>query len=859
MTRRPITPPQRAPLKIRPSRHVRIAQDAAPTFAAKFPIAEPPPGVPRSVVAAMDSALSPSFDYAGGYGGDGYGCDAWLGFPYLASLMQRPEYRVIVETRAKEMTREGFELISAAADDETAEERLADLDQALKDFNVLDRLYVAAEHDGAFGGGHIYIDTGATDDPAELATPLVIDKAKIKKGGLKGFRNVEPTWVYPGVYNAVDPLAPDYFKPPQWYVNGKTVHRTRLLTLISREMPDLLKPAYSFRGLALSQMAKPYVDNWLRTRQSVSDLVHSFSVMILKSNIGAALQGASWDDVYGRADEFNALRDNRGTFIIDKDTEDFANVSTPLSGLDSLQAQSQEQLCSVSQTPTVKLLGIQPAGLNASSEGEIRVFYDLISALQEHLFKAPLKTMIECVQLHLWGAIDPDISFRWVPLWQLDDAAMSAVRKSDADTAAVYIESGVLSPEEERLRLANDKNGPWSGIDPDDVPEPPDMGEMDDSGNPAEAVGEPRSIQRSADHALDKEWNEADHPRGQPENAGQFGHGGGGGAPAKIAVKGGAIEGGVSAMHNGKTWSAPGIAPERIKALAIPPAWKDVRISHDPDAALQVAGRDSKGRIQRRYSEAFADTTKAQKFARIAKFETKAPALIGATQAAIEEGSSTAAAVRLMLLTGMRPGSETDTGAEKKAHGATNLRKSHVRVDGNTVHYDFIGKEGVNIKNFVRDATLAKFVSDRLSIADGDRLFNTDEDKARNFIKSVCGGDFKSKDLRTLKANLMARDLIAATEIPQTPKERRAAVNRVGDVVASQLGNTRVMALGSYINPMLFDIWGGADGGAKDANEDAVSEMERGLAGLREWINGVSFVGGVEPEMATADDDDGND
>jgi phage-related protein (TIGR01555 family) len=219
---------------------------------------------------------------------------------------------------------------------------------------------------------------------------------------------------------------------------------------------------------------------------------------VVASNLGAAIMGSPWDTIYSRMDEFNAMRDNRGAMVIDKETEDVKNVSTPLSTLDALQAQAQEQLCSVSRTPTVKLLRIQPTGLNASSDGEIRVYYDDISAMQEHIGSPILKTMLECIQLHIWGKVDPDISFTWKPLWQLDEAAEAVVRKTDADTAAVYIEAGVIDPSEERTRLASAKNGPWAGIDPDDLPEPPDMGEVQvEGGDPAKGLGETKSEERS--------------------------------------------------------------------------------------------------------------------------------------------------------------------------------------------------------------------------------------------------------------------------------------------------------------------------------------------------------------------------
>lgn len=487
-------------MKVRPSGYARAKADpnSAPllTFAQMFPRAPAPPGVPNAALIAMDEALLPSFGFAGNFGYYGEGV-VWPGFPYLAELAQRPEYRMITEVRAKEMTRKGFELTYSGEDEAKAEAKLAELDQACADFCVIEVLREAAEHDGFFGGAQVYIDLGNGDDRAELGKPLVISPAKIPKGALKGFKNIEPMWIYPAAYNSADPLAPHFFKPQQWYVNGKTVHATRLLTMISREVPDILKPAYSFRGLSLSQMAKPYVDNWLRTRQSVSDLLHSFSIIVLASNLQAQIQaGAEWSTVYARVDEFNALRDNRGAFVLDKETEEMINLAVPLGTLDALQAQAQEQMASVSQTPLVKLLGITPAGLGQSSDGEIRVFYDTIHALQEHLLTPSLKIMLECLQLHLWGKMDPDIGHKWVPLWQLDEAGAAAAKKTEADTDAVYIQEGVVSPEEVRRKLISDKNSRYAGLDPDDMPEPPDDGFEEGIGG-GEARAEPAKEQRS--------------------------------------------------------------------------------------------------------------------------------------------------------------------------------------------------------------------------------------------------------------------------------------------------------------------------------------------------------------------------
>ncbi|WP_179287738.1 anti-CBASS protein Acb1 family protein, partial [Enterococcus faecalis] len=126
---------------------------------------------------------------------------------------------------------------------------------------------------------------------------------------------------------------------------------SRFLTFTRHPVPDMLKPAYAFGGQSYTQLAKPYVDNWLRTRQSVSDVTSAFSQMVLATDMGSALTGGTGAELYGRVDMFNRTRDNRGTMVINKDSEELTNVTTPLSGLEALQAQSQEQLSSVARIP----------------------------------------------------------------------------------------------------------------------------------------------------------------------------------------------------------------------------------------------------------------------------------------------------------------------------------------------------------------------------------------------------------------------------------------------------------------------------------------------------------------------------
>lgn len=348
----------------------------------------PAPGVvPADKLASVLAMDATPYDYLSQPGALGGLSGSFPGYPYLAELSQRPEYRKMVSTIADEMVRKWVELKTTGDDDKS--EKIARLAKAMERHKLRDRFRLAMEQDGFFGRGQIYIEvktpsgTLSTDEPSELEAPLFLDSGKIKQGSLVGFRNVEPFWTYPGVYNSSEPLKADFYKPERWFVMGKTVHASRLMMFISRPVPDMLKPAYSFGGLSLTQVAEPYVNNWLRTRNSVGDLVHSFSLSILKTNMASTLSGAADPGLFMRADLFNQLRDNRGLMLVDNDSEEVQKINTPLSGLHELQAQAQEHMASISNIPLVKLTGITPSGLNASSDGEIRVFYDYIASQQQ--------------------------------------------------------------------------------------------------------------------------------------------------------------------------------------------------------------------------------------------------------------------------------------------------------------------------------------------------------------------------------------------------------------------------------------------------------------------------------------------
>ena len=439
-----------------------------PSYSQDFYV--PPKGLACTDVQAKNVIAKDSLYGAGGLGANIYSSSniftgiGFPGFPYLTELTQITEYRDMSERTAAEMCRKWIEFRSTG--DEKRDEEIKIIEAELKRLNVRSLFCEAATKDGWFGRCQIFIDLGSLND-ADLKYPLLLNQFTIKKDSLRNLKIIEPITTYPAAYNSAWPLKQDYYIPSSWWVYGQEVHTTRMLTFISRPLPDLLKPVFNFSGISLSQLAEPYVDYWLSTRDSVGKLLRNFSTSVLSTNMQGVLQGENYETFLMRAQLYNALRDNQGLMLLDKETEEFTKHETSLAGLDKLEAQAQEHMAAVAKTPLVILLGITPSGLNSSDEQGLRIYYDYVADQQEKLFRHNLETLIKVVMLSKFGEIIEDITFDFVSLMSMTEKERALIHKSDAEEAQVYVTLGVVSTTEVRSKLANDPDSGWTNLDVD--------------------------------------------------------------------------------------------------------------------------------------------------------------------------------------------------------------------------------------------------------------------------------------------------------------------------------------------------------------------------------------------------------
>jgi phage-related protein (TIGR01555 family) len=490
------------------SRALKIYNSPATSYKLPFTLGKPQN---NPTVMAMDACINHIIDMCAPEW-QALAVPRFLGYPMLSNIAQDPLIRSGIEVIVDDMTRKFIDLTSKGENDLSTS--IAELESDLQSFQIKSIFNRALATTGYQGGCLVYVDVGELDDE-EKKTPLYLDAATFKKGSFRGLRIIEPINLYPGRYDTLDPTSEDYFNPETWFVLGKEYHRSRFLYFAQNEVPLILKPLYNFFGISLAQQVLEYVQNFTENRRSAQRLLNKFSLTIWRTDMSQFLSGGDCNSLTQRVKYFNAQRSNDGTVLLDKETEEMEQINTPLSGVTDIVSMSLDLAPVILGISKDKYFGDLPKGLNASSEGTNRIYYDKIQSLNEKICYDNVEKVLKILQLNRYGEIDDNISFQFAPLWEMDERERAEINKVKADTAAVYLDRGALSAEEVRGALADNPDSGFSNIDVDDVPETESFADVDlDDRDEAGSV---------FDGAMD-EWDESKHPRA--EN-GQFGNGNG--------------------------------------------------------------------------------------------------------------------------------------------------------------------------------------------------------------------------------------------------------------------------------------------------------------------------------------------
>ncbi len=262
-------------------------------------------------------------------------------------------------------------------------------------------------------------------------------------------------------------------------------------------------------------------------------------------------------------------------------------------------------------------------------------------------------------------------------------------------------------------------------------------------------------------------------------------------------------------------------ALERIGALAVPPAWIEVRISPNARSPLQAIGLDRAGRVQRIYHASFVAKRQRRKYEKVLRFGELLPALRRKTNEDLDsEGlpkqKVLAVVVRLINDLYFRVGSEESV-RRYRTYGVTTLRNRHLEIESHgRLVFKFTGKHHIKHRRILVDEELASLVSDIKSL-NGSKLFQYIDETGRkrpvtprdvnDYIKAATAPEFSAKDFRTWGGSLLAAVNLAEIGCCEDERERKRRVVRAVKSVAEHLGNTPTVCRGSYIHPVVIESY----------------------------------------------------
>jgi DNA topoisomerase-1 len=259
---------------------------------------------------------------------------------------------------------------------------------------------------------------------------------------------------------------------------------------------------------------------------------------------------------------------------------------------------------------------------------------------------------------------------------------------------------------------------------------------------------------------------------------------------------------------------------QRIRSLAIPPAWTDVWICPDPRGHLQATGRDARGRKQYRYHARWREVRDEVKYGRLIAFAQTLPRIRARVEADVKRRGLPrekvlAAVVQLLEKTLIRVGNE-EYARENKSFGLTTMRDQHARVRGGSVRFEFRGKSGIGHAVDLRDARLARIVKACRDLP-GYELFQYIDVNGRRqaigsgdvngYLREISGQDFTAKDFRTWAGTVLAAQALAAVEASTSNADAKRKIAAAVESVAKRLGNTKAVCRKCYIHPAILDAY----------------------------------------------------
>ncbi len=385
----------------------------------------------------------------------------------------------VIDSVAEDMTRAGADITTSEAETE-----LADFRAAFSRLQIWQSLSEGIRWGDLYGGsiGVMQIEGQALD------TPLVPET--VAKGQFKGIV-VFDRWMLNPMMTPTISSGPDMGLPvfyqivsnPQAYdpksqteTGGTKVHHSRVFRHIGIKLPFFQAITEQMWGESVLERLWDRLIMFDNASLSTGQLIDRANLRTVKIEGLRQIAATGGDALEGLAAQFELMRraqTNEGLTLLDKEDE-FASTSYSFAGLSDTLLQLAQQLAGASGIPLVRLFGQSPAGLNATGDSDIRLYYDKINARQESVLREPFSKLLQVMWASEFGKPAPkDLEFKFTALWQMNAKEKAEIAKSTAETVIEVNQAGLLSAPSamKELRALSATTGTFGTITDEDIAE----------------------------------------------------------------------------------------------------------------------------------------------------------------------------------------------------------------------------------------------------------------------------------------------------------------------------------------------------------------------------------------------------
>lgn len=425
----------------------------------------------------------------------------------------------VVDCVAQDMTREGVDVTTSEA-----EEKLSDFKASFTRHQIFTSLCEGLQWGRLYGGAIGVMDI----DGQNISTPLRLDS--VAKGQFRGIM-VYDRWMLNPVLDPVIPFGPDAGLPVFYQIVSSLEAGNPTQGMGNQDLYVHHSRCFRFGGIKLpffqaitEQMWDESVlerlwdrlisfDNATLSTASLIDRANLRTVKLENFREVVAAGGEALEGLHAQFEMMRLAQVNEGLTLLDKNDE-FDSTSYSFAGIPDTLLQFGQQLSGASGIPLVRLFGQSPAGLNATGDGDIRLYYDGIKAKQENILRKPFSKLVRVMWRSEFGTPPPrDLDFTFTPLWQTDAKDKAEIGSKNSETIGAQYDRGLISVATalKELRGQAPQTGLFGSITDEDIKtaeeEPPPMPDSaPEPGENPEPVPEPVREEEPKEKTGDAKW-----------------------------------------------------------------------------------------------------------------------------------------------------------------------------------------------------------------------------------------------------------------------------------------------------------------------------------------------------------------